>query len=215
MTVELDISLPREPIRVVPVLPTAVDFMAFTGDGVLCGWSLRDGSAEIVAAGEGSVTAPAALATIATTASIPAGAYTVSWTVSLAGAAVAADANNFRLVDANGNVVVSVNLGAAGEYAQDSVGIVTTLAGAVFVQAIGAGTAGVTYTAQISIVPSGGIAAIVEIRDGNNILGCSTMIDLSSDTQVLFDDGLHIRNQLLVHVIQGAVTGSLWARFNK
>src|SRR5215471_18419592 len=99
MTDSLDILVVAGPIRGVPFPATAVDVDVIQGPCVLNGWSFRDAAGELALEASGSVTSPAAGVTIATTASLPAGTYVVSWEVQLAGTLAAADANNFQLVD--------------------------------------------------------------------------------------------------------------------
>lgn len=215
MSAEIDITVVTDAIRAIPVPVTAVDVTPITGPCKLYGWSLREASGELPTQGSGSVTSPAATTTIATTPSVPAGSYLVSWEVELAGTLAAADANNFRLVDANGNVLVSINAAVAGVYPQEQVEINTTLAGAVFIQNIGAGTAGAVYSAQLTVQPTFTPAAIVEIQDGNQPLAESAIAAQSFDTETMSGDGVHVGQGIKVHVIQGTVTGVLYVRFNK
>jgi hypothetical protein len=114
---------------------------------------------------QGTVTSPGALATIATTASVPAGTYNIAWQVSLSGTLGAVDANNFRLVDSTGNVLVSINPSVAGTYPQEAVEVTTTTAGAVLVQSILAGTVASVYGAQLSVIPASQFSAQATIPD--------------------------------------------------
>lgn len=215
MSAEIDITVVTDAIRAIPVPVTTVDVTPITGPCQLYGWSLREASGEIPGQGSGSVTSPGATATIATTASMPAGSYQVSWEVELAGTLGAGDANNFRLVDANGNVLVSINAAAAGVYPQQAVEVNTTVAGAIFVQSIAAGTVGAVYSAQVSAQPTFTPAVIVELQDGNQPLGETAIAAQSFDTEVMPSDGIHVGQSIKVHVIQGTVTGVLYVRFDK
>lgn len=215
MTVDVDITVGDLPIRGIPVPLTTVDVLILGGPCTLLGWSLREAAGEIPGQADGTVLSPGALANIAVTASIPAGTYTVNWTVTLLGAAGAGDVNNFQLVDSAGVVVASLNAGAAGQYPQAPVQVTTTVAGTVRVQSIAAGTAGVTYGADITAIPTLGIAATVEFQDGNQPLGESAVAPGSADTQLMFDDGVQVTGQILLHVIRGAVTGVVYAKLDR
>lgn len=215
MSAEVDITVVTEPIRGIPVAATAVDVVPINGPCQLYGWSFRESTGELPGQGAGTVASPGAGATIATTAALPAGTYDVSWQVELQGAAAAADANNFQLVDSAGVVVGSINPGAAGIFPQEDVEVTTTAAGAILVRAIAAGTVGVAYSAQVSALPEIGPACTVELQDGNQPLGESSMQAQGTDTQTLPGDGLKVSQQVKVHVIQGTVSGVLYARFEK
>lgn len=215
MSAEIDVTVVTDAIRAIPVPVTAVDVTPINGPCQLYGWALREASGEIPGQGSGSVTSPAATTTIATTASLAAGSYQVSWEVELAGTLAAGDANNFRLVDANGNVLVSINAAAAGVYPQGTVEVNTTVAGAIFVQSIAAGTVGAVYSAQLTAQPTFTPAAIVELQDGNQPLGESSMAAQATDFETLPGDGLRVGNTVKLHVIQGTVTGVIYARFDR
>jgi len=71
------------------------------------------------AAGQASATGPGAFQTLVSVGPFGPGIYTVAWTLTLAGSAGSADANNARLVlDGSTFLVESVNAGAAGTYPQ-------------------------------------------------------------------------------------------------
>lgn len=212
---EIDITVVPGPVRGVPVPATAVDVTPINGPCYLSGWSLREAAGEIAGSGSGSVTSPGALATIATTASLPAATYTVNWEVELAGTLGAGDANNFQLVDSAGVVLASINAAAAGVYPQEPTEITTTVAGAVLVRSIAAGTVASVYSAQVSAIPAIGVMAQVELQDGNQPLGESSMESQGSDTEVMPGEGLRVSNTVRLHIVSGAVTGVLYARFDK
>lgn len=196
--------------RALTVAPTAVDVPVYSGEGYCAGWSLRDVSGDVTVDRSGSVVAPGAAATIATTAALPAGTYTVTWSVGLQGAAAAADANNFQLVTTAGQVAVSVNPGVAGDYLQAATEV-TVLAGqTVSIQSIGAGTAGVTYSANLSLDPTQEIETIVEIQDGSGIIGEVSFQANRSATNDLGYPGVLLIGQITVHVVSGKVTGAVY-----
>jgi hypothetical protein len=213
MGVEIDIIAGT--VRPISVPATSVDVVVLPGNSYLCGWAMRDAQGEIPSTGQGSVTAPAAGATIAATGAVPAGEYTVSWTVSLVGAAAAADINNFALYSGSTLIQASVNLGAAGNYPQQPVVYQSSSAAAFSVRAIGAGTAGVEYSAEVDIVPTSAITTIVEIRDGARLVATFAMQANDDSSRSYGPSGLKIYTGLTVHVVQGAVTGAVMARFDK
>lgn len=215
MTAEIDVTVVSDPVRGIPVPLTAVDVTPIQGPCILSGWSLREAAGELALSAEGSVTSPGATATIAATASAPAGTYTINWSVSLAGTVAAGDANNFSLVDATGTVVASLNAGAVGNYPQPAVNVTTTAVGTFSVHATLAGTVGAIYGAEIDAAPALGIAAVVELQDSGQPLAEIALDAQASATETLPDIGLHVSGQVKVHVIQGAVTGVLYARFDK
>lgn len=192
------------------VAPTAVDVPLYSGPGYISGWSLRDAVSDTDLQNSGNAVAPAAGATIATVTGVAAGTYTVNWTVGLQGAAAAADANNFNLVDTAGTVIASVNPGAAGEYPQIAVDLTLAAGNSVSIKAIGAGTAAVTYSADLSILSNGLIETIVELQDGARIIGESAMSDTGIDTRSLGDPGVSLRSGVNVHVVSGKVTGVVY-----
>lgn len=197
------------------VSPTAVDVQLYSGEGYLSGWSLRDAQADTDLANTGIVVAPGAGVTIATVTGVAAGTYAVNWTVGLQGAAAAGDANNFTLVDTAGTVLGSINPGAAGEYPQPTVDVTLAAGNSVSIKAIGAGTAGVTYSASLTLVPNGVIEMVVELQDGARILGEASASDLSTDTVTLGDPGVSLRNGVLLHVVSGKVTGTVYVTMDQ
>lgn len=106
------------------------------------------------ASNSGVVTAPGALAAITSLTLVP-GTYTLAWTVGLTGGTPAAgDANNFGLYVGATRQEASVNPGAVGGPWQQQTVTLTFLANTtVAVEAIGAGTAGVSYSAELVATP--------------------------------------------------------------
>lgn len=208
---EIDITVGPERIDVIPVPATSVDVTPLSGPARLMGWSFREASGEGPQRKSGSVTSPGAGAAIASITPLNAGTYDVTWQVELTGAAAAADANNFRLTNGGAQTLDSENPGAAGVYPQIPTDIGVGALGTIQVIAIAAGTVGVTYTADLSIAPRLVSAAAVELQDGNQALGESSMPPQGSDTQRMPGNGVHVRGQLLVHVLAGTVAGVIYA----
>ncbi len=107
----------------------------------------------------GKATSPAALATIAALPQLPAGTYDVQWTVGLGGTTGAGDADNFQLVVPGwaSSPFGSINSSTSGQFQpQPTVRVVLAAAGVISVQAIGIGTVGAVYRAQITATPAGG-----------------------------------------------------------
>lgn len=210
MGVELDVSMNVGPVTPVNVPLTSVDELIFQGSGILMGWSLREAGGITSTPANGSVVAPGAGAVIATTAGIAAGTYFVSWTVELAGPAAAADANNFELLNGAGVVLASVNAAAAGVYQQVTARFTIAQGDTVSVKAVGAGTAGVTYTADLEIIPDEGIGMQVELQSGDTILGEPSAPFKESATQWFGPQGILIEQAVNMHVVKGVVAGSLY-----
>lgn len=213
MSEPLDITITAGAFRGLPVTPTAVDVTLLNGPAVLRGWSLRDITGEVPFENEGSVTSPAAGAVIASIAGVPAGTYNVNWTVELAGTIAAADSNNFELSSPAGVVLVSVNPAVAGDYPQPSIEVTSATAGTWTVKAVALGTVGAIYSASFSLEPTLNPATVVELQDGNQILGESAMYPNRSDHQILPLPGLHVAQQIKLHVVSGQVTGVVYAEF--
>lgn len=208
---EIEVILARGGSQPLLVGPTSTDVLLFSGGGTLCGWSLRDTASTQANQTSGNATAPLAGATIASLTGLAAGTYTVTWTVGLQGAAAAADANNFELFDTAGNVIASVNPGAAGEYPQLQVNLTVAAGATIGVKAIGAGTAAIVYSADLAIAAQDAIPAVVEIQDIANVLGEISFATFRSNTEWFGSDGPQIMGKLLVHVISGTVTGTVFA----
>lgn len=102
---------------------------------------------------EGSVTSPGASATIANAGTFPAGTYQIGWAVSLSGTVSATDVNNFQLRAGAPVALASINPGAVGSYPQTPVTVTFTAPTQISVVAIGAGTVGAVYAAQIVVTP--------------------------------------------------------------
>jgi hypothetical protein len=212
---ELSIDIEVGSVRGIPVSVTAVDAVLLIGSGTLMGWSLRDASSDVPTSVEGSVTSPGAGATIATTAASAAGTYLVNWSTELTGAAAAADANNFEVTDNAGVVLVSLNGGVAASFPQPQVEVTIPQGSVVAVKAIGAGTAGVTYGAQLSLEPVAAGNYIAELRDGGQPLGEVSSAASGVDSVWFGPMGVRISNGITLHVISGTLTGVVYAGFDK
>jgi hypothetical protein len=214
MALEIDINVGPGAVIAVPVPVTTTDVVPVPGGCRLIGWSLREASGELPSDVRSSVVAPGAGATIATTVALAAGIYDVQWQVELAGAAAAADANNFQLLNGATVVAQSVNAGVAGQYPQPNARLTVTQGSTISVQAIGAGTAGVTYTADISAVPDPFFGAVVELQTNGTACGESGMDLQDSDTQWFGNPGITIPGGVTVHVVAGTVTGTVYVAFD-
>lgn len=213
MTAELDIVLDTGRADILPVPITASDLVVLNSPCQLCGWSIRDAQSDLPRAAEGAVVAPAAGATIVSLTGLVSGLYRVGWTVELLGAAAAADANNFQLVPSVGDTIASLNAGAAGVYPQQEVEYFLNVFGSVTIKSIGAGTAGVTYAAQLTLEPTSLAASVVELQDGNNAIAEIGLPAGASDTSWFGREGVYVRQQIKLHVVSGAVTGAVYARY--
>jgi len=214
MSAEIDITVVANPVRVLPVLATAVDVVLLTGDGNLNGFSLRDATADIPVDNEGSVTSPAAGATITSLAGVPGGTYQVNWTVELAGTVAAIDSNNFTVSDPAGVVETSINAGAVGVYPQIPFEVTVPSSGTWAVKALAIGTVGAIYSASFSLTPVQVANTLVELQDGNNPLAEISLGALVADSRWYGNQGLKIRNTIKLHVISGAVAGAIYASYN-
>lgn len=96
----------------------------------------------------GNVTAPGAGVTIATTAALPAGTYTVAGTNTLLGAAAVGDLNNFGLFVGATQVGTLAASNNAIPYGPITVSNPT--GAAISIRAIAAGTAGIVYVSQLT-----------------------------------------------------------------
>jgi hypothetical protein len=159
-----------QPVQGVPLQPA-------NGQATIAGW----------AAVSGTFTGPGAFQTIIQTpATIPAGTYTISWSVSLSGTLGAADANNMRLV-ANGATFLaeSVNPDTAGTYPQAPVTHTFTGAGGQLSITAGptTGTAGAVYGGSL---PANGPGAVVQLAPaGLGNIWYPTQVTLATSTGIL------------------------------
>lgn len=174
----------------------------------LVGWSLIAGN---IAPGakKGSVTSPAAGATVVTLGTVPAGEYTVNWSVELSGTLAAAEQDNFQLNVVGLLTVGSINEPTANVFTQPSEVIVVPAGGAtVKINAINLGTVGAVYAATITLFQQAGYQAT--IFDSGQDIGHSAPPPGQSDTQLLTEKGVYVSVGLTVTVINGTVSGVLY-----
>ena len=212
---ELTIEVGTGDVVALPVPPTSADQILLGSDCRLVGWSLRDTSVPTPGQNEGSVVSPAAGAAIVTVSGLRAGTYDVVWSVALQGAPGAGDADNFQIK--NGATVVenAINAGAAGTYPQTPVRITVAANGTLTVNAIAAGTVGVTYLASVELIPTLVGTTVIEIQDTGNILGEVSLTPNEAKTSVLDHDGVVCQGQIKLHVVSGSVTGVVFARLSR
>lgn len=149
-----------------------------------------------------SVTAPAAGATI-TSVTLTPGQWAVSWSVMLAGTPAAGDANNFRLVIGS-SVLTSINPGSVGgPWGQAPVEVTVPVNTNAIIKAVGAGTAGAIYTAQLSATPAGAgdtVSLYREIPGAGNGQSNNFLWQFTPAAPVWEPKGLYLRSpeQLLL-----------------
>lgn len=210
-SLEVEVSLGH--IRAIPVINPAPGALVLAGPGELMGWSFRESGAETGQSTEGQAVSPAAGATIASIVNVPVGVYAISWEVQLIGAAAAADQDNFVLTSGATSLEVSLNAGAAGQYPQTPVQFALTSVQTIAVKAVGAGTVGVTYAAQISVTPVTAGQAVLELQDGNQPLGEVSSSIAGSLTQWFGPEGVRFLNQIKCNPVAGQMTGVVYARY--
>lgn len=210
---DLAIEVTSGPVRVLPVLQTGSDVTLITSDCELVGFSLREASGAGSGEVTGSVTSPGAAAVIASISLLAGVTYSVNWSVELGGTVGAGDANNFQLNASFGQPLTSENAGAVGVYPQIPTTITVGTLGFIRVSSIAAGTVGAVYTANIDITPIAGIAAAVELQDGNNPLAEMSLAANQADSRWYGSGGLHCRSQIKLHVVSGIVAGAVYARY--
>lgn len=175
----------------------------------LAGWSLVSGDVAGLS-NAGSVTSPAAGATIVSLSSVPAGDYLLSWQVDLAGTVAAGDTDNFQLFSNAVLVATSLNPGAVGQWQQNAQEIVIPAGGAnVAIRANAIGTVGAIYSAQLTLATLG--SAQGQIMDGAQVLGVTAPPGGQSDTQWLSDEGVYCSGPISVQALQGTLSGVLYA----
>jgi hypothetical protein len=215
MTAEIDVDISIGPVRAIPIPVTISDVSVLSADGLLFGISLRESSGEGPLQVEGSVTSPAAGATIVTTPALSASIFRVEWTVSLQGTVAAADANNFSLQLNATPELQSLNLGAVGVYPQPDVQINAGSFNTINVKALAVGTVGAIYAAQIVLTPLSAPDALVELQDGNQPLAELSVPGNGADSRWFGPMGIRIRNQIKLHIVYGSVTGAVYARYER
>lgn len=211
----LEVEISAGHIRAIPATVGVFGQNVLSGPCELMGWSFRESGAETGLAVESSLLSPGAGAAIATLTNVPAGVYNVTWTVQLIGAAAAADQDNFVLKVGATSIAVSLNAGAAGQYPQTPLQISLAALANVTVNAVAAGTVGVTYAVQLALTPATTGQAAVELRDGNQVLGEITSGTAGSLTQWFGPEGIRVLNQIFVLPITGQMVGVIYARYGR
>lgn len=212
---DVSIDVVAGAVRAIPVPVTSTDIQILSGDGYICGWSLRDAQGTIQASVEGTANAPGAGGIIVTTPSLPALEYQINWEVGLNGTVSATEANNFELTAGSNVIVPSINPPAVGDYPQPEVFYMRGTAGTFSVKAIAAATAASVYSASIAIVPVANQLTVVEFQDGALILGEASMSPNQNETRSFGQTGLELTTGILLHVVSGTVTGTVYARYLK
>jgi hypothetical protein len=207
---EIDVDITLGGKLPIDVGPTSTSAIILQGAGRLAGWSLRDVNTTAPVAASGNVVAPAAGADIVALTGLPGGTYTITWTVGLQGAAAAGDADNFQLYDTAGNILASVNPGAAGEYIQPSTEVTVAAGAKIAIKAIAVGTAAVTYAADLSVSPTVETNTVVEIVDGQNTLGEVAFVTRAAETQDFGEGGIVVFQGVTLNVISGTVKGAVF-----
>lgn len=210
---ELDIDISYGTVYAVGFSTATVQNPVIAGPGKLMGWSVRESGFEASQQAEGTAVAPLAGATIAQVAAPQGGIYTISWAVQLIGPAAAADQDNFALFLGATQIATALNQPVAGNYQQEEINVSDLFGSAIAVKNIGAGTAGVTYGAQIFITPTVSPQAIMELDDGNNIIAELSLRANDAASEWFGDDGIWIRNQVKVNSIQGIILGALYFKY--
>lgn len=176
----------------------------------LMGWSIVSGAAATTEV-QGRVVAPGAGAAIATTGALTAGDYLVTWSVELDGAAAAAELNNFQLLNGAAVVLKSDNPAAAGTYPQPGVVVTVAAGGTISVQAVGAGSVGIGYSAQITVALLAG-GGIGQVLDGAQIVGVISTGQDQTDVQWMGEDGVYVGTSVAVQASAGKLSGCLYVR---
>lgn len=212
---EIDVSFEYGKVYAVDLATLANNQQITGGPCDLMGWSVRDAAFETNQQASGSVVAPAAGAAIASIASVQTADYNINWQVQLTGAAAAADLNNFGLFAGVTQLIASENAGAAGVYPQPSLAFYDKLGAAIAIKAIGAGTAGVTYTAQLTIVPQAVAGPILQLQDGNQEFAEIGAPVFATDTKWFGPGGIRVNGTLKVVQNVGFLAGAIYVRFHK
>jgi hypothetical protein len=212
---EIEVEVTGGRVRAVFMQGTLIPQEIITGPAWLMGWSYGDLWTTVPGNKSGQVTAPAAGAVIADMGLIAGEAARIDWTVGLAGAAAAGDADNFGLYVGGVLVSQSVNPGAAGSYPQTPYYAVIGAPADIEVKAIGAGTAGVTYAAQLNAMPAFRDNDQYIITDGDNQIAVISGTPDLFDTRWFGPQGIYIQGTLRVHPNPGFGIGTFFIRYER
>jgi hypothetical protein len=178
------------------------------GPARLAGWSLWNPSGITQSLYFGQVTTPGAGATIATTPALAAGEYRVTLRISYEGTPAASDNNNMQwLVSGVVQQQLEIHGGSGANAAYGPFDVSVGASGTISVQAIGAGTAGAVYAAQIEIEPA---AAIATLLDGAQVIGIADFAAGNADTHHLGKEGVRIDTELSILSSVGAIAGVVY-----
>lgn len=212
MMPEVDIDVSIGPVSVITVLDTATSELVVSGAVQLMGWSLRTTSVQASRANENSIVSPGAFATIAQVA-LPAGEWSIAWTVEVSGTVGAPEVNNFSLSEGVSTLSNSVNGNSAGlPYPQAPFVASVPVAGAtVLVQCIAAGTVGATYSVTLTASPVGAVA-IAELTSGGSPVAEVSLPVGGHETVSLMPSGIDLHGDLSLSVLSGSFRGAVYVR---
>lgn len=212
---EIDINVETGRIHAIDLADIIAGRILITGPASIVGWSVRDSGPQNHTETFGQVLSPGAGAVIATLTGFAAADYDVRWSVQLEGAAAAADQDNFALFFGATQLLTSQNLGAAGIYPQQQIAQYGGFGANVIVKSIGAGTVGVTYTAQITATLRSVSGPVLQVQDDNREIceiGCPIF---AVDTRYFGSGGIPIRGSLKTVVNVGQMSGALYLRYDR
>lgn len=212
---ELEIAIDAGVVQAIDLADIVNGKTLISGPARLMGWSVRDSGPQNATETEGQLVSPGAGATIATLAGIAAADYDIRWQVQLIGAAAAADQNNFALFFGATQLLTSENAGAAGIYPQTQIEQYGGFGANITVRAIGAGTVGVTYVAQLSGVLRSISGPVLQLQDdGHEIaeIGCPIF---AVDSKWFGPSGIKVRGSLKTVVNVGQMSGALYLRYER
>jgi hypothetical protein len=192
----------------VPPVTAPASVVVHTAPCRLCGWSLTSSApAGTSLEASGTQTAPAAGTTI-TSVIVPAGTWTVTWSVGLRGTPGAGEVNNFQLT-AGTITETSQNQGTVGEQGQLTVTVTLNALSTLLIKNIGIGTAGAIYDAELVVTPVIQ-PATAQINDAGQPMGTVGVLSGLANTQMLGEHGVFVGSQLSVQALTGTISGVLY-----
>lgn len=202
--------MPRKGARAltVPVITAGNSQRLIGGPVRVCGWSLTDGVAAQLSVLRNSAAAPGAGATIASV-SLGNGVYNVQWFLEITGTPAVGDVDNVSMVIGATVVDKSVNLGAVGNYGPfQAQAVVTGGPLTLAFKAIGAATAGTTYTVNAVITAVGENQAT--ILDGQQPIAFVFTNQGQASNFYLSEYGVQVDTEINVSAVTGQVSGTIW-----
>jgi hypothetical protein len=212
---EIQVDVEYGKVYAVDLAAIANGALIVGGPADLMGWSVRDFGLENNQEAFGSVVSPGAGTVIAQLPAIQQADYEIRWQVQLIGAAAAADQDNFGLYAGATLLVTSLNPGAAGVYPQTQTAFYDQFGQALSIKAIAAGTVGVTYAAQFSIVPIGFAGPVLQLQDGNQELAEIYCPIFGADTRWFGPSGIRVNGTMKKVVNVGVLAGAIYVRYSK